>query len=297
MSQNFLERLQNNRNNQSYVRDCPVGSYDADPGWRRTEMIAFDRAPAHMLAPRNASPEMITGINFHSFFLTRESFDNETVWEPMEFMGKSKTTLAKNGGCREDYRAFKDENIGRTILSQATKKQFSGMRDSILNHKPTREIYDRAAPEVSCFFDLDGKDLPGKARIDLEKIVEEPILIDIKTTHSAEPGRNIQNIISNFKLFRQSAFYLDGYNSSLNTKASKFVLIFIEKEYPYMMNSVQMPDEWTEIGRKDNNVSKDNFKKWLDSGAQDTFYSPAIDTVEVPYWAKPDPEINLLTNR
>lgn len=290
MSQNFLQRIKNERPKDSYMRNCSVEDYNSDPGWRRSEMVDFDKAPRCMLTRKRTTPEMQTGINFHSYFLTRDDFNRSFIFEPKEFEGKDKRKNSKTGGCKEDYDLWKKspEIGGREILSSKIEKKFKGMSESIMSHPPTKKILEKSMPEISCFSYLDG--VPVKVRVDMERFVEEPVLVDIKTTSSAYPGANfeeIQRVIMNYKYYRQAAFYLDIYNHVMETKATKFLLVFIEKEEPFMGLSVMMNPEWIEKGRQENQDSLENFKRWLDSGSEDTFYSIDIESVPIPSWASP----------
>tara|TARA_R110002020_G_scaffold320541_3_gene536457 strand:- start:82 stop:981 length:900 start_codon:yes stop_codon:yes gene_type:complete len=275
--------------------DLSDEDYAKDRGLRRTELLDFDRSEAHfMQGPyRPKTPDLEFGQDFHLFSLQPDVFEDNYIFLPEDFRGKSLTTNEKIengsniGGVKKAYVEFKKEHQNKKILKAEVKDQLTSMRTNMLKHDGTNSLFKNAiAHEATCYHNI-VDDLDGKSRIDVDTVAKSgwPILVDIKTTTDASKEA-VSRSVFNYAYFRQAAYYIDSYEKVTGEKVGGFVFVFVEKSKPYNCQPYQMEREYIEYGKKLNDLSVDSIVKWLRHGTVKPYYDEKIPVVSMPHWVK-----------
>lgn len=239
---NFFWRKNTERLQGIGLHHISEDDYVNDPGLSRSEMLLWDKHFQLMFLEKEPTKAQIFGTSFHKYFLEQEEWSATHLVEP-DFEGKSKTTKADKGGCKEEWGEFKDrvKEEGKEPVTRSEISKFISMKDSLLRDKFLLDVFERSKKEASVFFDHN-EVLKGKARLDIwsQDSPMGPIVIDVKTCNSANPA-NFSQAIRDYSYDRQGAYYLQALNACYDgLNCEEFWIAAVEKHPPYLMNMFRL---------------------------------------------------------
>lgn len=217
------------------------------------------------------SDDMLLGSALHVAFLEPELVPERViVW--------------KDGTRRgADWEAFKADNAGKIILTEARYAQLCGMVPSMRKHPWVREIIGQIeSTELSAIGTIRG--VPFKGRCDA---LTSDIIIDIKKVRSGDV-RAFTNAVLSFGYHTQGHCYRKLFNRD------RFVLLTVEDEAPFDVVPYELSPAFLRHGERDTNVILDQYKFALRTN-QWPGRSGDIVQLEVPEWAVSGDEIDSIT--
>ena len=177
---------------------------------------------------------------------------------------------------RDDARA-----LGHTPLLRHEMDVVEAMAAAIKAHPIAVALLADGTPEQSMFWQTNG--IWRRARIDWTPAnTRRPILVDYKTTISAEPGAFSRSVAS-YGYHQQADWYLDGWRT-LTGEDAAFVFIAQEKEAPYLVNVFELDAVALDIGRARNLAALDLYRQCTETGVWPG-YSDAVEQIGLPRWA------------
>ena len=146
---------------------------------------------------------------------------------------------------------------------------------------------DHGRPELSLFWNDRPTGVAKRARLDWlhQRAGGRTVAVDYKTTTSAHPDA-LSKTVNSFGYHTQGAWYLDGVQAlDLGDPDTLFVLIFQEKQPPYLVNCVQLDPHALRTGR---DLAGWATQIFADCTAADSWpgYGTDIDYVSLPPWAE-----------
>jgi exodeoxyribonuclease VIII len=146
-----------------------------------------------------------------------------------------------NAGCK-----------GREVIEHELSERIKQMLDEITNDPEAGPILSSIKRrEVAAFSRHDSTGLLLKSSIDLLPDDGET-LYDIKTTNDSEPEK-FKRHVNDFGYHRQAAFYLDQCRR-LGRQFTRFALIIVETEAPFVVSVREIDQDSIEIGRREYNA-------------------------------------------
>ena len=238
---------------------------------------ALLRSPKHFQAALNRkfepSREMLIGTAVHEAVLEGKS--------PSYIVRPADLDLRTKEG-----KEWKAKNAGKEIMSpdenSAILNAIAAVRDNadaqyllkLCQHREHGIIHKFQDVEIKGRLDAYGNDEAGK-----------PIILDLKTTSSADPEDFGKKVFS-LKYTAQCAWYqsLLALELSLDEPPAWFWLV-VETQEPFDVVLYQPPEEALEIGRAQMKHCIDIYKTCLATGKWPG-YSKGILSLEVPIWEK-----------
>lgn len=170
---------------------------------------------------------------------------------------------------------------GAVLLLPAEMQQVRDMADVLSSHRLAMRLLSEGQAEVSAFCEDSETGVMRRARFDW---LGPTIITDYKSSVTAEPNAFLKQAV-NLGYHGQHAFYLD-IAADLGHPASAFAFIVQEKEAPYLVTVVELPEELVAVGRARNRVALQRFRdctesnRWPGYVPDDDFARP-----EAPAWA------------
>lgn len=210
--------------------------YREHPAISRSELWKLMESPQKFKwekeHPETPTPALIFGQAFHKLVLQPESFFEEFAVQP----NVDKRT--KEG--KAIFEEFLESSKDKTIISTDIYEQASEMCDSLKNEPLAVKLLN-GEKEKPFFFEDELFGEKCKCRVDVIKTdLNEPIIVDVKTTENASTEAFIKSAIKYGYDF-QSAMYIEGVKQNIG-KTPRFVFIAIEKKPPYAVNILQADD-------------------------------------------------------
>lgn len=111
---------------------------------------------------------------------------------------------------------------------------------------------------------------------------ERPMVLDLKTTISADP-RSLGRTVAEYGYHQQASWYLDAVEA-VGIHDAVFVLIFVEKTPPYGVGVTVLDDDALTTGALKNSQAR---RLWAECHAADSWpgYPPVLHTTSLPAWA------------
>lgn len=139
-------------------------------------------------------------------------------------------------------------------------------------------------PEQSLFAQDEATGVWLRARLDWlpDATGERMVLVDYKTTRSAEPG-SFARSVATYGYYQQAAWYLDMVTALGIADDPAFLFVAQEKTPPYLVTVFEMDEHALRIGRMRNRSAIDIF---AECSANDEWpgYSSEIETIGLPAW-------------
>lgn len=163
------------------------------------------------------------------------------------------------------------------------------MADALLAHPFAGKLLDPddAAVEQSLFWTDPDTDVMRRARLDLIRTLPDgrTVVVDYKSCVSAEPEA-CSKAMHSYGYNRQGAWYVDGAQAlGLADEDAAFLLVFQEKNPPYLI-TVAGPDPVAlRAGREDNRRALDRYAQCVSAGEWPGYVDDVI-SLPLPAWAE-----------
>ncbi len=196
------------------------------------DIRAYDRCPRLFrdrregVASVSETPAMAFGTLAHLCLLEPKRYDAETILKPE----------GMNFSTREG-KAWRDENAGKTIVSQKDATNLHHMRDRMPDE--IRRALEGAKTEVTVRTDLDG--LAVQCRVD----AWASMLFDVKTIGAIE---KLDQSIFKLGYHIQQRWYQRVIAAETGTKAPPFRFLFAESAAPYRWRVVELDLDYIHMG-------------------------------------------------
>ncbi len=215
--------------------DLTDDQYHADrESISRSTIMEFKRSPYHYYAKyiENTAPEkevsdaLVLGSAFHKMILEPKRFEKEYAVAPVK-------VLLKDVGAKlyQEYKT-KLEKIEASDLTKLTANAYAqllAMKNRLTNHEEARALIEGGKNEHSLVWREPHSGLMCKARPD---VWHEDIIVDLKTCEDANP-RKMAYEMRDRGYHIQAAMIRDGIQQLTGKTINNFVLLCVEKKYPY----------------------------------------------------------------
>lgn len=226
------------------------------------DWIAPPKTPAHYKAKKDGlnvqptTPAMMLGSLIHRAVLEPDTM-SDFVTRPagMDFRSK-------------EGKAWRDANVGKTVLTHEEAVQVKEMVDAVWSHPIAKRIFKDAATEV-CLFAEDADGMSRKGRLDA--MIKGNVVPDLKTAHSAD-AMEFERSIGKYRYHVQAAYYIDLCNL-LDMDKSEFVYVVVEKEPPYAVAVYSLDQDAIRLGRLEYQRDLAAVRKCMESGEWPAFPS------------------------
>jgi hypothetical protein len=251
------------------------------------------RSPAHYAAERARKPPT---DNDH-FRLGRAV--HAAVFEPDVF----RTQFAVwNGAVRrgKEWDAFVAANADKTVLTLEQAMQASALAQAVRSNRcaarylaegeaeqtltwtysatEAREAVVDDVPRVEFVL---GRETRCKGRLDW---IAPAGIVDLKTTRDAEPEA-FSTSAWRLAYYGQAAWYVDGYER-VTGRRLPFIIIAVEKAYPYVVQVYRVPDDYLEQGRELYRALLDRLRVCQRDGLWPGYCDDEMQLLP-PRWARP----------
>jgi len=184
---------------------------------------------------------------------------------------------------KEQYELFVIENDGKLIVKKDDMERAEAMRQSILaNKKAAKLINAQGMVEVSLFWNDNHGDFNLNFKARLDKVLENGIIIDLKSTTSIDPD-DFQRTALKYGYHISTAQYLEAVEKCLGKRVGK-IFIACEKDPPHRCRIFQASEEFIEIGKMER---KRAIEKFIECNKKNdwTFNDEEVHTLGVPSFA------------
>lgn len=248
----------------------------------RSELKDFGISPAlyfgrHVMGdyPREESASLDFGTALHGLCLEG---DSGVVVIPEHVLSKSGS---RSGGAWKD---FEEQHAGKILMKSHEFAPVEKMLAAIQRHELARTLmFDRAGQnEVS--FRWYCKDTGIRRRARLDRLLDDEVIVDLKSTNDCRPGEFVKSIVK-FGYHSQAAYYQDAIESLIG-KRIPFVFVAVEKKPPYGCECVRLDEEFLEIGREENLRLLERLADCRNSGNWETLTHGQLVTLAPPSWLR-----------
>ena len=252
-------------------------NYRSAPGINYSSLKLIDKSPLHYKHNiENPPPDrkvFQVGRAIHCAVLEPEKFRDEYVIMP--------ATIKKRAG--KAWEEFKAENEGREIVSVAERDKYVSIAKSIKKNPHTRRLLARKTTkcEVPIFWTYRGHEM--KSQIDF---LGPNMMGDLKSTADILP-RKFDRSVVNYEYLAQFAFYQMAHETQIG-KRVPFYCFAVEKEAPFDVCPVLIPDDALDYGRKKIDDWIDKLEACNESGEWPGVGGGEIREFALPMWAQED---------
>jgi hypothetical protein len=160
------------------------------------------------------------------------------------------------------------------------------MADELSGHTMAARLLSDGEPEVSAFAVDEATGVLRRARFDW---LGPTVLSDYKTAVSSDPNEFLRAAVK-LKYHMQAAWYLD-LAAQLGHPAPAFAFIVQEKEAPYVVTVIELPEELVDRGRELNRRALERFRDCTAAGLWPGYVPDhLVATPAAPAWAFRDEE-------
>jgi PDDEXK-like domain of unknown function (DUF3799) len=221
--------------------------YHASEGLSRSMLMSLRKSPYHFwfehINEEYIKPESkeayIFGSMFHTLILEPYLFDKTYAILP------ELDRRTKKG--KEDYEIFKENNVGKIIITHDQFDQASQMQKSFNNHSKAKNFLEDSKREMSLFWTDKETEILCKSRPDIWR---SNMVVDLKTTESAA-YRDCQNDCFKYGYHIQAAMIQAAILNTMGAFMETFVLISCEKKAPYAVSINVIDKEAIDYGSKE----------------------------------------------
>lgn len=164
---------------------------------------------------------------------------------------------------------------GRTVLSKTQADMVLAMADQVVRDDLANALLTAGTPEMTLAAKDPQTDVWMRARPDILPDVME-IIPDIKTAVDASLDA-YERAATKFGYFQSAAHYLDVIEQLYGPAKRRFVLITVEKEYPFVVTIDHLDDTDIDLARLKNRHALNRFAECVRTG-----FWPAYTTPERP---------------
>lgn len=266
----------NNTTSNNGILSLTEEQYRASEAISKSDLdwIAPPRTPAHYKAKKDElnvqprTPAMMLGSLIHRAVLEPDTMsDFVTRPEGMDFRSK-------------EGKAWRDSNVGKTVLSHEEAAQVRDMVDAVWSHPVAKRVFKDAATEV-CLFAEDKDGMQRKGRLDA--MIKGNAVPDLKTAFSAD-AMEFEKSIGKYRYHVQAAYYIDLCNL-LDMEKSEFLYVVVEKEPPYAVAVYSLDDDAIRLGRMEYQRDLLAVRQCMESGKWPAF-ADEIREISLPLWMR-----------
>lgn len=239
---------------QNIVQDMPNQAYHAESAVGSSGLKLLRRSPAHYWAayrdpnrePMEPTPAMKIGTAWHASIFEPAAFARDYIEIPE---GLDKRTKEGKALWAEI------EASGREPMAKSVMDQIAAMTAAAVAHPAVRVIFQQGgAAEQSMFWTDAITGVKCKIRPDFAvmpcAMFPNGLIVDGKTTEDASAD-GFPRSAWNYEYHLQAAFYVDGFQQVVGTKAPPaFLFLCQEKARPYATAVYSASDDLLQYGRK-----------------------------------------------
>jgi exodeoxyribonuclease VIII len=256
--------------------DLESSKYHSRPEISAHGLHLIDKAPAYYRFAQDHPKEDHDAYRFgrlvHLAVLEPEKWDSSVIVSE----GFDRRTKAGKAAAE----LFEAQSAGKEICTPAENAIIQRITDNVYNHPSAGKLLGEIGNvEPSLFYTQ--KDTGVKCRARPDFILHKGIIVDLKTSQSADAGTFTRDAI-NYRYHVQAAMYLDAARSC-ELKAEAFVFIAVEKKAPYLVQVFEASDEFIDAGRHE---MLQNLMAYKDCVAANNWpgYSTEVETLNLPKW-------------
>lgn len=249
--------------------------------------LISSKSPQHYWANSNMNPcrpirkekaHFGIGKALHDVLLLNERFDTHYYVLPEEYNARSRDF--------EEYRAGAEyaAKRGRTVLTHGQRDMVLAMADQLVKNDLAQALLTAGTPEMTLVAKDPETGVFMRGRPDILPHTME-IIPDIKT--AADASQDVyERAATKFGYFQSAAHYLDVIENLYGPAKRRFVLITVEKEYPFVVTIDQLDDVDIDMARLRNRAALNRFAECLKTGewpAYTTRNKPIRQLMMAPY--------------
>jgi len=170
---------------------------------------------------------------------------------------------------------------GLSVITPSDWLKVCDMADALASHRLASRLLSDGKPEVSAYAIDEPTGVMRRGRFDW---LGATIIPDYKTAASSDPDVFIKAAV-NFGYHMQHAWYVD-LAADLGHPAEAFAFIVQEKEAPYLVTVIELPEELVRVGAARNRRALERFRDCTESGTWPGYLPDTeIATPAAPRWA------------
>lgn len=146
---------------------------------------------------------------------------------------------------------------GRTPLKSADYARVMAMRDAVLAHPLGEILFADGQPELSIYHHDEHTGVRLRARPDWMPSGGRTMIVDLKTTVSADPGEFVRKSVPAYGYHQQDPWYRDAVRAAGLGDDPQFLFVLVEKTAPHLVSVVELPPEAVALGRSLNRAAVD----------------------------------------
>lgn len=174
---------------------------------------------------------------------------------------------------------------GKTPLLRGDAETVQAMATALRAHPLIGALFnpERGQSELSMFWHDEEYGIDRKARLDWLLAGDRPIVVDYKTSVSANPVKFAKSV-ADFGYHQQHAWYTDAVTAATGAEDVGFVFVVQAKTAPYLVTVVELDAQAVTVGRAKNAAAMEIYRDCL---AADIWpgYSNDIELISLPAWA------------
>lgn len=253
--------------------------YHARPEVSKSGLDMVRRSPLHYwnryLNPdrvvESPTAAMVIGSALHTRVLEPHLFDDEYAVSPE---GIDRRT--KEGKLR--WADFEQESAGKTLLKAEDALHVDAMAEAVRRHPAARVLLSKPGKaEQSYFWTDDETGEKCKCRPDWHT-EDRRIIVDLKTTEDASPGKFMRSSVLTYRYHVQAAFYMQGV-----PEAELFVFAVVEKKPPFATVVYTLPAKLIERGLEEAKADLRTIAECRASGRWPG-YGDEVQELPLPKW-------------
>jgi hypothetical protein len=267
------------------VSAMTMADYRDLPSVNHSRLRRLAESPWHYQnppAPKKPSADLTFGTWFHSLLL-----------EPAEFVLRYSPAPEGN----KNSNAYKDavkllEAQGQEPIGADDRLRLQHMRDTVLSDPYVAPLFMSGKPEQTLLFTDQDTGLACKVRLDWISNHFPGVLVDLKTTRSANP-KALRKSCWEYGYHTQAAFYSLAWEVIYGQAPEAFLFVFVEK--PDDPQDTPLPPQLYELDKEFFKAGQTQIHQWLNllndcikqyGDKPWPHYTTGLSTLTAPAWAK-----------
>jgi len=156
---------------------------------------------------------------------------------------------------KEDFAEFTKNNMFKNIISESDYELITEISLKVMNDTAVHQLLKHGEAEKIVTWHNKHHDVKCKGMLDYHR---DDMIIDLKTTKDCSYSGFMKSMIQ-YKYHKQAAFYMDA------VKATRFIIVAIEKTAPFAINIFELGDDMIDEGRDMYNQELEIYKYCIDN--------------------------------